>query len=128
MRTDDETRVLVFGGRHYENREHVWRVLDEVHEARGLCLVVHGDCTIGGRRSGADQHADTWCMSRGVQVARFPANFAHWGLQGGPIRNRAMPYNVRLDLGIGFPGGRGTADMERVLRACGIELRLERAL
>lgn len=120
--------VIVFGGRKFDNRKLLFATLDEIHATRGIALVVHGDCNEHLRwrkpmpaEIGADQLADQWALSNGVHVARFPALWDALGNGAGPLRNVVMPKRVRVDLGVGFPGGKGTADMRRVLKLNSIE-------
>ena len=37
-------RVLVTGGRAYQDREHVFRRLDKLHAGRTIAVVIHGAC------------------------------------------------------------------------------------
>lgn len=121
-------RVLVFGGRRYSDKARVVSLLDKVHAERVISLVVHGDCNdhLRGRKlppdAGADQFADAWARWRGVQVARFPALWDAFGNGAGPKRNAAMPEHVKIDLGIGFPGGSGTAHMATLLKRLKIDV------
>jgi len=58
MMAAEFTRILVTGGRHYRDRQHVYEVLDGLYARFGPLLVVHG----GAR--GADTLADDWVTSR----------------------------------------------------------------
>jgi hypothetical protein len=102
-------KVLVCGGRDFNNREFVNRVLSEQHRIVAFTHLIHGAC------SGADTLANEWALANGVQPVACEALWKHYRGQGkvkaaGPIRNRRM---LELDphLVIAFPGGGGTQGM-----------------
>lgn len=109
-------RVLVFGGRDYEDRWMVDRVLDDVHNAVGISVVVEGEAP------GADTLGKAWARKRGVDVDPYPADWDGEGRSAGPKRNQRMLDEGRPELGVAFPGGRGTADMRRRLDAAGVRV------
>ena len=51
----------------------------------------------------------------------YMADWDGLGRKAGPIRNQRMLDDGKPDLGIAFPGGRGTADMVRRAREAGVE-------
>ena len=106
-------KVLVTGGRHYEDGVTLFRVLGEIHTSRGISLLIHGDA------SGADRLAGEWADINDVPVEAFPADWKQHGRAAGPIRNREMLAR-KPNLVIAFPGGRGTADMVRQAKSAGI--------
>lgn len=108
-------RVLVCGGRDFADRELLFRSLDELRFARGVTVVISG-CA-----RGADTLGIEWAEARGVEVARFPADWEKYRRAAGPIRNQQMLDEGKPDLVIAFPGGRGTADMVRRATAAEIE-------
>ena len=109
-------RVLVCGGRDFMDRTWLFRELDALRSDRGVTIIISG-CA-----RGADTLGIEWAEARGVEVARFPADWNTHGRAAGPIRNQQMLDEAKPDLVIAFPGGRGTADMVRRARAAGIEL------
>lgn len=109
-------RVVVFGGRNYDDAERVDAVLDGLHEKRPIGLVIHG----GAR--GADTLGGLWGARRGVHVCVFPANWTLHEKAAGPIRNQAMVDWGLPQLGVKFPGQNGTSDMLRRMRAAGIKV------
>lgn len=114
-----EYRVIVFGGRDYADAENVARALGTVHErtdAHGYALVV-----VQGGAAGADSLARQWASAHGVRCETFPADWKTHGRAAGPLRNQAM-LDAGAAYGVGFPGGRGTADMARRLRAAGVDV------
>lgn len=103
-------KVLVCGGRDFTDSALVSRYLNAIFENSDLnepLLLIHGDCA-----TGADWLADEWAQKCGsVQVVRCPANWK-LGKKAGPLRNEAM-LELKPDVVIAFPGGKGTADMVR---------------
>lgn len=103
-------RVLVCGGRDFADYVHVARVLDALHAAEPITLVIHGDAR------GADTLAKRWALARAITQLPFPAKWATHGSAAGMIRNRAMLAKGRPDLVVAFMGGRGTANMVAIAR------------
>jgi hypothetical protein len=111
-------RILVCGGRDYNDVDRVAREL-------GACLQVLGDIEIicgydpdDDRFQGADELAFKWAIANGVPVFPFPAPWKKFGRSAGPRRNGRMLAWGKPTLGMAFPGGRGTADMtDRLFRA-----------
>lgn len=97
-------RICVCGGRDYNDREKLWRVMDTAKAIMPNFTLIHGDA------KGADSLADDWARHREINVERFPADWDKHKRAAGPIRNRQMIASG-IDLLIAFPGGRGTADM-----------------
>ncbi len=112
-------RVLVCGGRDYNDVQHVYRELDGLHAmARHDCMIV-----IQGGATGADKLARQWCMDRTVEYLNFPADWEKYGRAAGPIRNEKMILVGAPDMVLAFPGGRGTADMVSKADAAGVPVR-----
>ena len=108
-------RLLVCGGRSFEDRQALYSSLDELHRQRNIDLLI-----AGGAR-GADTLAEEWARARDVATEIYQADWAGLGRKAGPIRNQRMIDEGRPDLVIAFPGGRGTGDMMSRARAAGIE-------
>lgn len=109
-------RVLVCGGRYYSDIVRVFMVLDKLNRDAGI------DCIIQGGAKGADRLALEWAAQAGCPVNQFDADWENQGSFAGPARNSRMLAEGRPDLVIGFPGGRGTADMMRKARKAGVEV------
>lgn len=106
-------RVLVFGGRDFNDETAVFGALD--------CHVVpRRDTVIQGGAPGADRLAREWCRINFCRYENFPADWQKHGRAAGPIRNQQMIDEGRPTKAVCFSGGRGTADMERRARAAGI--------
>lgn len=98
-------RVLVCGGRDYQNRAAVFHTLDYYHKNHPFSVVIHGAAR------GADRSAGEWAEARGVPVQPYPADWDAHGLGAGPIRNRQMLDEGMPDVVIAFKGGAGTRNM-----------------
>jgi hypothetical protein len=109
-------RVLVCGGRDYQDRDRVHIELNnlcgEVSDAYPLgdtvLTVIHGACP-----TGADALADEWAVGNWAMILPFPADWERYGRAAGPMRNEWMIKRGKPDLVLAFPGGKGTADMVR---------------
>lgn len=98
--------VLVCGGRDYDNRSHVFEVLNTLMIDRGPLVVLHG----GAR--GADALGKAWAVSTpGCEEITVSAEWEKYGKGAGHIRNQKMLDDYNPHLIMAFPGGRGTADM-----------------
>lgn len=110
-------RVLVCGGRTYDDFTHLQKTLDEIDALMPITELIHG----GAR--GADRLADYWARSRGLTPRVFLADWDEHGKAAGPIRNQKMLDKGKPDLVIAFPGGRGTADMVSRAMKAGVVVR-----
>lgn len=109
-------RVLVCGGRNYQDGDRVNAVLNKLHNEAGI------SCIIEGGARGADHLAMSWAVDAGVPRERYDADWENQGSFAGPARNKRMLEEGKPDLVIAFPGGRGTADMVRKARKSGVEV------
>jgi len=110
-------RVLVCGGRDFDDRDFIHNTLCALHAKRGpFAVVIHGAAT------GADDEAMIWAQMMGLKHAPFAAEWQRLGKAAGPIRNQRMIDEGKPDLVVAFPGGRGTADMIRRAEQAGIEV------
>lgn len=98
-------KILVCGGRDYNDQERCWSILDKAHSHYKF------SCLIEGGAKGADYLAKTWAQSRQVPIQSFPADWKRFGKRAGPIRNQQMIDEGSPDVVIAFPGGNGTQDM-----------------
>lgn len=105
-------RVLVCGGRDYQDDGVVFKALDEVDAVKGVDEIIHG----GAR--GADTLAGYWADKNGVPKTVFLADWDTHGKAAGAIRNQQM-LDTDPDLVVAFPGGRGTEDMVRRAKRSG---------
>jgi hypothetical protein len=117
-----EFRVLVCGGRNYQDSDHVHNTLCALDAERGpITCIIHGAAT------GADTEGMRWAQlmataPRKITHAPFAADWRTHGRAAGPIRNQRMLDEGHPDLVVAFPGGRGTADMVRRAQRAGVEV------
>jgi len=127
----DRNVVLVCGGRAYENKAHVWTVLDQIHHYMPITRIVHGGAKawIAEKRItvGADYFAGTWAKAMGVPCTEMLADWKAHGRAAGPIRNQKMLDQTSPDYVIAFPGGSGTRDMTIRARANGYRVETHEA-
>jgi len=107
-------RVLVCGGRNYDNWNTVCWILEAFKSDKTLI--------IEGGASGADKLASKWAYENQVPNKCFPADWKVHGKAAGPIRNQQMLDEGKPDIVIAFPGGKGTEDMVRRAKEAGIEV------
>jgi hypothetical protein len=109
----DPVRLLVCGGRDYDQWAVVCATLDRYHNYPGL-VIIHGNA------SGADWLARCWAVYRGVPHIPFPARWDLYGRAAGMRRNAEMLLTGKPTEIVAFPGGVGTADMVARGRSRGI--------
>lgn len=114
----NEFRVLVCGGRDYDNRERLRRTLDAALEgarvAGKVVVIIHGNAR------GADLLADQYAREKSLRVLSFPADWNLHGKRAGPIRNIKMLTESQPHVIIAFKGGNGTAHMVRIGKEAGV--------
>lgn len=110
-------RILVCGGRDYDNAEAVYAILDRLYQWAGYQVVI-----IQGGARGADALGRQWAERNGLEFVEFKADWAKHGRSAGPIRNRQMLQEGHPDLVVAFPGGKGTLDMVAAAKAAGVKV------
>lgn len=109
-------KVLVCGGRDYDDVVTLVSTLNRIHAETPIHDVVHGAAR------GADMLAHEWAYQNNVRMWPCPANWKTFGKAAGPLRNNKMLRDHTIDLVVAFPGGAGTADMIRKAEAEGIRV------
>lgn len=110
-------RVLVTGGRDYNQPEFLNTMLDKILEKYPDDLeIVCGDA------EGADAFAYAWARAHQVTVHVYAARWDRLKKRAGPIRNQEMIDAMKPDMCLVFPGGRGTLDCSTRAAAAGIPL------
>lgn len=108
-------RVLVAGGRDFDDRAWLHGSLDKLHHGpRGPIT-----CIIEGGARGADSLGAEWALINDVPKETYEADWGSYGKGAGPKRNGEMLVEGRPDLVVLAPGGRGTANMEQQSRTAG---------
>jgi SLT domain-containing protein len=110
-------RVLVCGGRNYDNYEHMATVLSAIQITHDVFEVI-----IHGAAKGADLCADTYARRHNIPVLAFEADWKLYGRSAGPRRNKRMIEEGKPDMVIAFDGKTGTANMIDQAKRTGIEL------
>ena len=99
-------KILVCGGRDYNNWKEVKQSLDKLHfDYDGEVEIIEG----GAR--GADYLAKMWAQEVVVPYKTFRADWGTYGKKAGYIRNHQMLQEGKPDIVVAFPGGKGTAMM-----------------
>lgn len=102
-------KVIICGGRNFDDRNYVMRVLNALNEQCRFTLVIEG----GAR--GADTLAREWAKRAGIPCQTFKADWNGFAQKrAGKVRNLKMLREGKPDMVIGFPGGIGTAHMLRI--------------
>lgn len=109
-------RVLVCGGRDFNDALTLGSWLGGIHKQRGITVLIEG-----GYR-GADRMARKFAEWAGIPVETFKADWDTYGKAAGPIRNKRMLIEGKPDLVVAFPGNDGTANMIEQARAAGVEV------
>ena len=109
-------RVLICGGRQFEDAAFLWKSMDDLNARTpgGITEVIVGGAV------GADTLGEHWAKDRRVPYRIFVADWSTHGRAAGPIRNQAMLDEGKPDIVVAFPGGRGTLDMVRRARAANV--------
>jgi len=109
------TRVLICGGRNFNDYVTIYDEMDDIHDDRGPITHV-----IVGGASGADYWGEAWAHHRSIPFTAFKADWKKHGKAAGPIRNQQMLDEGKPDLVVAFKGGHGTADMIRRAEDAGL--------
>jgi hypothetical protein len=96
-------KVLVCGGREFNDAAFVFSELDRLHAQFHFATVIEGDAR------GVDRIAGDWARARGLNLVEFPADWTNEGRHAALIRNERMLREGKPDLVIAFPGGQGTS-------------------
>ena len=122
-------KVLVCGGRDYNDRELLYDVLDELVKDGGHYTEVDAFnrrfptiTIIHGNAKGADKMAGEWANTRGAKQVVFPADWNTHGRGAGHIRNQEMLDKGKPDVVIAFPGGAGTKSMIAKAKRAGVQV------
>lgn len=107
-------RVLVCGGRDFEDFEAVDYVLEYFHtKVEPISLIIQGGAT------GADSLAKDWAHMNYIPCLEHPANWPKYNKPAGMIRNKEM-LKWGPEMVIAFPGGKGTAGMVKLAKQAGL--------
>lgn len=98
-------KVLVCGGRDYDNWYKVDKTLQRLYTGTGEFIIIEGGA------KGADFLARVWAVYNDIEYIEVPADVKKYGSpKAFFIRNQEMA-DMKPDICVAFPGGTGTADM-----------------
>lgn len=103
-------KILVTGGRNYDDSQHVNKVLADAVKHYGKDKV----CIIQGGAKGADLLAKNWAFSNGICCITIEAQWNIYDKKAGSLRNRWMIEFCNPDIVIAFKGGSGTSHMKSI--------------
>lgn len=109
-------KILVCGGRDYNDFARFWEVMDRLARKYGFVHIISGGA------KGADRMAEAWARDRAAMLSIYRADWSKLGRAAGPIRNQKMIDEGKPSLVVAFPGGAGTADMVSRAEKAGIEV------
>jgi len=112
-------RLLISGGRHYNDHANVDRVLTyawKLAAKRSQTLLI-----IQGGADGADTLAKEWCKRHGLPCITMDAAWDFFDRKAGPIRNSWMIKFALPTHFYPFPGNKGTADMTKKAKSAGLK-------
>lgn len=109
-------RVLVCGGRDYQQFAIISFVLSAIHKDLAVSCLIEGGAT------GADRIAGIWADKKAVKHERYDADWRTHGKAAGPIRNKRMLEEGKPDLVVAFPGHSGTANMVMQAQQAGVKV------
>ncbi len=111
-------RILVCGGRKYNNYNRLCEYLDALDEEIIISEVIQGGA------NGADSLAKRWADARGIPTQTFMADWDRYGNGAGNIRNQEMLDVAKPDRVVAFPGNEGTKDMVTRSRFEDVEVKI----
>jgi hypothetical protein len=103
-------KVLVCGGRNYDDYNHVVKILDWLP----ITLIIHGGAT------GADALAGKYAYEKTLSWVSYCADWDRHGRRAGYIRNLQMLDEGKPDLVVAFPGGKGTTMMIKLAKEAAV--------
>lgn len=111
--------VIITGGRYYNNKEELYKELDEFHAENNITLLIEGGA------SGADNLALQWAKDRKIPFKEYKADwkdlsqpdariqenkYGKYDAQAGHRRNQLMITNHSTATVLAFKGNAGTRD------------------
>lgn len=108
-------RLLVCGGREYDDDDRAYAILDRIREKYGVVVVIEG----GAR--GADAIARRWAVYKLLPIITEKADGLAHPKAAGPIRNLKMLRDHKPTYVLALPGGRGTAHMVARSQEAGVK-------
>jgi hypothetical protein len=95
--------------------------IDDVRKAMSSCGWEISEVVSGAAR-GADRYGEEVAGELGIQVKRFPADWAKYGKEAGHIRNILMAQNAEALVAVWDGKSSGTRDMIRIAKMNGLKV------
>lgn len=124
MNKPKELRIIIFGGRHFNDRDNLYRHCDYLIKKWALASINKPTITIlnGACGSGADWWAQKYAKLRGYHVEKYPADWQSFGRSAGPLRNKQMAELATHAIGFWDGKSRGTESMIDEAKRCNLTL------
>ena len=116
-------RVIVAGGRHYEDYATAKQVLDYYLHKK---VLTHEVIIVSGGASGADALGDRYAREHGLGCERFPADWDAYGKSAGYRRNVQMAEVADVLVAFWDGSSRGTKHMIDIAGERGLPARVVR--
>ena len=117
-----KTRVVICGGRDFDDRKLCFEALDSILAGEDEVEVVSGHA------NGADALGEEYARANGLEITVFKPDWKRYGKGAGLVRNRQMVDYARETDGlvVAFWDGesRGTKSTIDYSRKCGLETRI----
>ena len=110
----DKLRLLVCGGRHFDDLTMVEEWLERIHALRPVSVLIHGGLP------GLGLALENWARRNDVRLIRYPSNFS-LGKRGDFERDDFMLEDGRPDALLAFPGGVRTARLLDRAKGLGLD-------
>ena len=98
-------RVIICGGRNYDDPKAAFSKLDKVHSVVPITHVIEGGA------KGADRLARIWAIRNNIPYTTVNADWDTYGKRAGYLRNKKMRDEHNPQMVIAMPGGAGTKMM-----------------
>lgn len=119
-------RIIVAGSRNFTDYPVVEKILMDYLKGNLWDIEI-----VSGTAKGADLLGERFASTHGYPIARFPANWAHYGKSAGPIRNKEMAAYAAKEYGVLFAfwngKSRGTKSMIELAKQYGLEVHIIRS-
>ena len=98
------TKIIISGSRNYNNKEFVYKKLDEILREYKHIVIVEGGAT------GVDALARQYAIDNYIPYKEFPASWSLFGRKAGVLRNQQMADYSDVLIAF-YNGSRGTSNM-----------------
>ena len=115
---ENEYRILVCGGRDFQDKIFLFAKLSEIVQPQidiGKKVII-----IQGEARGADRLAKEWAIENNVDYLSFFADWDRLGKKAGYVRNAQMLNEGKPHLVVAFSGGKGTSMMVDIAKKANV--------